>query len=118
MVSPVRRAMTDRGWERREGSQVKEMEDLISLPKTTSPDPKAWTIKYLTADSLSDLLFWYRRIGRKPIKLTSRPPQTPNQCEEEMENKVPNTATNKNRKVKGKLENIKKKDGANHPKQS
>jgi len=35
-----------------------------------------------------------------------------------MENKVPNITTNTNKNAKGNPANIKKKDEANHPKQS
>ena len=107
--SPAKITTTALGEEVSEGSHVKEVEQASKLPKIRRPDPRAWTIKYLTADSLSEALFWYRRIGRKPIRLTSKPAQTPNQWEEERENIVPKTATNRNKKVNGSLENIRKR---------
>ena len=58
IVRPNKRTITESQDCGREGSQVKEVEDLIRLPKTRSLDPRACTIKYLTADSLSEALFW------------------------------------------------------------
>lgn len=55
--SPETITITESQEEAREGSQVKEVEDLTRLPKTKRLDPRAWTIKYLTADSLSEILF-------------------------------------------------------------
>lgn len=109
--SPVKTITTAPEEGRREGSHVKEVEQVSKLPKIKRPDPRAWTIKYLTADSLSEVLFWYKSTGRNPIRLISKPAQTPSQCEEERENIVPKTATNKNKKVNGSLENIRKRMG-------
>jgi len=109
--SPVKTITTAPEEGRREGSHVKEVEQVSKLPKIKRPDPRAWTIKYLTADSLSEVLFWYKSTGRNPIRLISKPAQTPSQCEEERENTVPKTATNKNKKVNGSLENIRKRMG-------
>lgn len=108
---PARMAITAPEEKGSEGSQVKEMEQASKLPKIKRPDPRAWTIKYFTADSLSEVLFWYKRTGRNPIRLTSKPAHTPNQWEEERENIVPKTATNRNKKVNGSLENIRKRMG-------
>ena len=78
----------------------------------------AWTTKYFTADSLSDILFWYTNNGKNPIKLISNPAQIPNQWVEEIEKIVPKNITEKNPKLKGRFENIRKRIKSNYPKQS
>ena len=92
-------------------SQVKDKLQPVRLPKIRRPDPKACTIKYLTADSLSEALFWYTSTGKKPIRLISSPAQTPSQWEEEIENIVPNTVIKTNINPKGNLENIRRRMG-------
>lgn len=77
-------------------SQEKESLYVPKLPNNSKLDPRAWMTKYFTADSLSDILFWYTKRGRTPIKLISKPAQIPSQWEEETENKVPKIATIKN----------------------
>lgn len=77
-------------------SQEKESLYVPKLPNNNKLDPRAWITKYFTADSLSDILFWYTKRGRTPIKLISKPAQIPSQWEEETENKVPKIATIKN----------------------
>ena len=81
-------------------SQEKESLYVPKLPNNNKLDPRAWITKHLTADSLSDMLFffffWYTKRGRTPVKLISKPAQIPNQWEEEIENKDPKIATMKN----------------------
>lgn len=97
---------------------MKVMEYKLNLPNINSLEPIAWIIKYLTADSLSEAVFWYTNKGKNPIKFNSNPAQTPNQCTEEIENSVPNIMISTNVKVNGRDESIRKRIISIYPKQS
>jgi len=75
-------------------------------------------MKYLTADSLSQVVFSYTSIGKNPIIFSSKPPQIASQCWEEIENDVPKNIIKKNMNLKGRLESIKNRIKSNYSRQS
>lgn len=61
----------------------------VNPPSKIKPDPKAWTRKYLIADSVLWASFFIIIRGKKDIRFNSRPSQTVNQLLADREIPVP-----------------------------